>query len=114
METKPPDMVCKVNWDAAMDVKNKRVGIGVICRNAEGDILACLCLKIDVVIRPVMAEAYALRRAMVFCLELGLSSVILEGDSKVIVNDTNSKEEVWADYGILIEDMRRFLATNSN
>ncbi|XP_035541705.1 uncharacterized protein LOC118344698 [Juglans regia] len=61
---KPDTMVCKVNWDAALDVKNKKVGIGVIIRDSEGEILACLCSMMDAHLKPVMAEGHALRRAM--------------------------------------------------
>lgn len=32
----------------------------------------------------------------------------------MIVKDSNSKEEIWVDYGILIEDTRRLLADNSS
>lgn len=52
---KPSTIVSKVNWDASIDVKNKRVEFGVIVRNSEGDILAWLCSKIDVVMKLVMA-----------------------------------------------------------
>lgn len=30
----------KANWDAAIDTKEKKVGLGVILRDSEGDILA--------------------------------------------------------------------------
>ncbi|XP_042964706.1 uncharacterized protein LOC122298928 [Carya illinoinensis] len=73
-------MVCKVNWDAALDA--------------------------------IVAEAYALRRAMFFCLELGLQKIMLEGDSQVVVKDTNGNVDIWADYDIIIEDTRRLMKDN--
>lgn len=56
------------------------MGIGVIARNANEDIIACLCSTIEAAVKPVMAEALALSRAMVYSHELGLSNVILGGD----------------------------------
>ncbi|XP_042973040.1 uncharacterized protein LOC122304840 [Carya illinoinensis] len=110
---KEPDaMVCKVNWDAALDVKNKQVGIGIIVRDSEGEILAYLCSKLSIVVKAVVVEAYALRRAMFSYLELGLQKVMLEGDSQVVVKDTNDNVDIWADYVVIIEDTRRLMKNN--
>ncbi|XP_042944640.1 uncharacterized protein LOC122278525 [Carya illinoinensis] len=109
---KPDAMICKVNWDAALDVKNKQVAIGIIVRDSEGEILACLCSKLSIVVKAIVAEAYALRRALFFCLELGLQKVLLEGDSQVVVKDTNSNADIWANYGVVIEDIRSLLKDN--
>ncbi|XP_042958077.1 uncharacterized protein LOC122293606 [Carya illinoinensis] len=109
---KPDALVCKFNWDAAIDATNKRVGIGVIVRDSEGEILACMCLRMNNLLKPACAEAYALRRAMFFCLELGCSSAVFEGDSLVVVNATNSGCEVSLDYSVIIEDTRKMLSND--
>lgn len=75
-------MISKVSWDATFNVLEKKVGIRVIARNSKGDILACLGSSINATVKPVMAETMGLRSAMVFCHELGLSYVILEGNSQ--------------------------------
>lgn len=64
MWQRPTNMLSKVNWDASLNVQ---VGIGVIARNSEGDILACLCSSFQAGVKPAMAEVLALRRAMFFC-----------------------------------------------
>ncbi|XP_042974729.1 uncharacterized protein LOC122306365 [Carya illinoinensis] len=109
---KPDALVCKSNWDAAIDATNKRVGIGIIVSDSEGEILACICLRMNNLLKPACAEAYALRRAMFFCLELGCSNAGFEGDSLVVVNATNSGGEVSIDYSVIIEDTRKMLGNN--
>jgi hypothetical protein len=32
----PPDGMYKINWDVAIDSKNRRMGIGIIARDFEG------------------------------------------------------------------------------
>ncbi|XP_042939545.1 uncharacterized protein LOC122274584 [Carya illinoinensis] len=110
MWQRPTNMVSKVKWDiAALNEKKKKVGIGVIARNSEGDILTCLCLNIQAAVKPILAEALALRRALFFSHELGLSNVLFEGDSQTIVKKSNSREEILADYGVVVDDIRTML-----
>lgn len=72
--------------------------IRVIIRDARGETLACLCSNIDHLMKSIVGEALALRIAIVLCLELGLSSVVLEGDSQMVVKAT-SNEEMLTDNG---------------
>lgn len=55
----------------------------MIIKDIVADILATLCSNIKHSMKPIIAEALALRKAMNFYikLELKLSRVILEGDS---------------------------------
>lgn len=55
-----------VNWDAAMDIKAQRVGVGVMIRGCSGDLMACLCSSTKLLPRLAIAEAFALRRAIFF------------------------------------------------
>lgn len=75
----------KVNWDAAVEIYLKRVGLGVAIHDSCGEVLVCLCSIVNFVQKPSMAETLALRRATTLCVELGFSNVILEGDSQVVV-----------------------------
>lgn len=71
--SKPKGKLVKVNWDATSDhAVTGRVGIGVIARDSKGEILACLCSIENLSTSPLVVEAAALRRAMYFCIELGL------------------------------------------
>lgn len=60
----------------------------MITRDNVGDILAALWSSLKHVLKPVTAEAMALRKTMDFCIELGLTR--LEGDFQLVMKDTNS------------------------
>ncbi|XP_042969115.1 uncharacterized protein LOC122301804 [Carya illinoinensis] len=109
---KPDVLVCKFNWDAAIDATKKRVGVGIIVRDSDGEILACLCLSVNYLLKPACAEAYALRRAMFFCLELGCTDAVFEGDSLMVVKAANGEDEMSTDYSVIIEDTRKMLNNN--
>ncbi|XP_042983169.1 uncharacterized protein LOC122312591 [Carya illinoinensis] len=89
-----------------------RVGVGIIVRDSDGEILACLCISVNYLLKPACAKAYALRRAMFFCLELGCTNAVFEGDSLIVVNAANSEDEMSIDYSVIIEDTRKMLNNN--
>ncbi|GLT72939.1 hypothetical protein SLA2020_448330 [Shorea laevis] len=49
---KPVDGVIKLNWDAAIDERNNRMGVGVIFRDATGAVLASMCSIVPFVTDP--------------------------------------------------------------
>lgn len=59
--------------------------------------------------RLAIAEAFALRRTMKLCAELGMSIMILEGDAQVIAKESTSDEESCIKYKVLIENARSIL-----
>ncbi|XP_042972999.1 uncharacterized protein LOC122304801 [Carya illinoinensis] len=66
----PGDEVVKVNWDAGVNLKEERIGIGVVIRDDKGEVLVALCSSRGVCCSPVVAELHALWRAMKLCAEL--------------------------------------------
>ncbi|KAG6647467.1 hypothetical protein CIPAW_07G081000 [Carya illinoinensis] len=56
---KPAREEFKVNWDAAIDDKLQIVGIGVVVRDDQGEILACLCSVVKNQSATCMVEAMA-------------------------------------------------------
>lgn len=70
----------------AIDSKNRRMGIGIIARDREGQVIAAnyhsVCVRQELVIE----EAQATLRAVEFSCELGLQNIILEGDSLQVIN----------------------------
>jgi hypothetical protein len=59
----------KINWDASIDSRNKRVGLGVIARDCRGVFLAAFSQQLNYDVSPVIAEALAAVHAVVFCIE---------------------------------------------
>lgn len=47
----------KTNWDAAMDLNNKKMGIGIIIRDEKGEVLATTCDQKIYVHQPAIIES---------------------------------------------------------
>jgi hypothetical protein len=106
---KPPMGICKLNWDAAVDSQGRRIGIGAIVRDHNGEVLAMLCETMAFINDPVTAEALAARRGAELCQSLGILKLVLEGDALQIVQALRSTGDRWCPYGLIIEDTRRML-----
>ena len=55
-------------------------------------------------------KAMVALRALLFSVELSLSSIILEGDSKIVIKSLLSEEISLASYGYLVDDEAKLLA----
>ncbi|XP_041011371.1 uncharacterized protein LOC121255160 [Juglans microcarpa x Juglans regia] len=104
----------KVNWDAACNIKQRKMRIGVIIRDENGAATATYCGFKGNVDQPVIAEGFALRKAMELCRDLGLNKVTFEGDAQNIVRAVYSPDEDVSCLGSIIEDSKSFLSEWSN
>lgn len=105
----PPLGWLKVNWDAAVDKSNGRIGLGVVIRDHLGQMYASKSQTRHGYLEPVAAEAMAALLASLLCCEMRLQQVMLEGDAKVIVDAVNARETVWTRWGHLVEDILQTL-----
>jgi hypothetical protein len=78
----PPAGMYKVNWDIAIDANLKCMGLGVIIRDEKGRVFAASSKILESFQEPTFGEAMGARGAVEFSRELGLSEIVLEGDSK--------------------------------
>lgn len=67
----------KINWDVAIDSKNKCMGIDIIAWDCEGQVIATKCHSVCVRQEPVIGEAQAALRVVKFSSDLGLQSITL-------------------------------------
>nr|POE89471.1 hypothetical protein CFP56_65838 [Quercus suber] len=81
----PPTSCFKCNVDADM----KSVGIGVIVRDWHGHFVAAMCKKLHAPLGPLEAELKAVEVGMQFAKQLGLSDIIMEGDSLMVYRALN-------------------------
>jgi ribonuclease HI len=95
-----------VNYDGAVFAKTAEVGIGVIVRNRHGRPVAMLSQKIRFPLSVEATEAMAARRAVRFALELGITDVEFEGDSRTINDALTVEKYSQADFGVIIEDTK--------
>ena len=90
----PPPAPCfEINFDGAVFKESYEVGVGVIARDSNGLVCASVSEKIPLPPSSDDVEALVVARAILFAQELGLSSMIFEGDSLVVINTLNSTEE---------------------
>lgn len=78
---KPEVGEVKVNWDAAFNQKTMKMGVGIVIRDEKGEVLVSLSMPKSNVCSPIVAEIYALWRAVELCNELRLTDVVFEGDA---------------------------------
>jgi ribonuclease HI len=96
----------KANWDVAISQAENIVGIGVIIRDGQGNVIAALSQQVKSMHDPVTTEAIAARRAVEFCIEVGVQEVIFEGDSMLVVKAIQDSQPNWFPYGQIIDDIK--------
>ncbi|XP_059441827.1 uncharacterized protein LOC132174149 [Corylus avellana] len=88
----PPANMVKMNWDAAVNVKEKRVGLGLIARDSTRD--------------PITAESMAALHAVLFSKEMSFGNVLFEGDAMQVIKMIDSKGPCFSSYGQFIEGIK--------
>ena len=82
-------------------------GIGVVFRDHEGYVIAALSQRIPLSQSVEMAEALAVRRAVVFAQELSLTNVIIEGDCLRVIHALVDSGRCKTLFGQVIEVTKR-------
>ena len=78
------------NWDASIDSKRGRMGVGVTVRDHFGRVWASKCMVWEGFLDPTSTEAMGATKAALFCKELGMERIQLEGDAKLVIDAVNS------------------------
>ena len=99
----------KANWDIAVSVGKKCMGVGVIIRDAEGQVTAAKSMRIPGVFEPAIREAVAALHAVELCQDLGIFEVVLEGDSIMVTKAIGGHGENWLRFGQIVEDIKLVL-----
>jgi ribonuclease HI len=79
------------------------MGVGVIVRDGEGEVVAALHASQMHLLDPTSMEAYAVWKAIQLGRDLGLPRVMLEGDALTIVHALQTADHSWQLFGNLIE-----------
>lgn len=82
----PPSCLFKINFDGAVFANLGWVGLGVVIRDSEGQILAALKQKIHLPWSVDMVEALAARQALTFSQEISIFWAEVEGDSLRVIS----------------------------
>lgn len=81
----------KINVDAAMDGENELAGLGAVIRNYKGEVVAAAVNTAKNFGDVEMAEAKAVLWGIHAALKAGADSVIIESDSKGVIELINNK-----------------------
>ncbi len=90
----------KANYDGAVFRETGEASLGVVIRNSK---------KIPLPYSIKLVEALAAHQAVQLAWEIGLHSVELEGDSKVIFKALVNTEDNFGPFGHIIEDTKLLL-----
>lgn len=105
MKCRPPlGELYKTNYDGAVFSESGEAGIGVVVRDAKGEVIAALAEKITYPGSVEMLEALAARRAVKFIVELGVSLSEFEGDSEVVCRALRTADRGHPSIGQIIKD----------
>jgi len=102
----PPGWL-KANWDAALDIGNNRMGVGIMVRDDAGSVKVAHAKSFPYINDPKVAEAIGAWQVMSLCYDRGWTSIILEGDAGNVVGALRRNAPCWKSYGQLIEATQR-------
>ncbi|KAK9984993.1 hypothetical protein SO802_034518 [Lithocarpus litseifolius] len=85
-------------------------GLGVVVCDHQGRVIASMSKKTRLPSSSDEVEVMAAVRAISFTLELHLPSVIVEGDSELIISALRSEEESFPSFGHLISSIKNLEA----
>ena len=96
-----------MNFDGAIFSNTNEAGLGVIIRNAQGEVMGSLCQRVPFQHSVEAVEASAARCVIQFAKDLGIMVIDLEGDSKIIVDALLLNDPCSTIYGHIIEDIKQ-------
>lgn len=99
----------KLNWDAACNSREKRIGMGAIERNDSGQVLGSLRRLRAYHPDSFTVEAIALVEAIQFCSNARLSNLMIEGDALWVINLLKCESEDWSQGGALVSEAKLIL-----
>ncbi|XP_048489642.1 uncharacterized protein LOC109135632 [Beta vulgaris subsp. vulgaris] len=111
--SKPKASYVKVNTDAGQ-IGSLGCGIGVVCRDEFGEVLATGTFEHQVESEPRVAEAKAIFYGMKLALELGYSCVEVESDSLMAIQALRSDKGGSSEFNLIIDDVLALVSSFNN
>ena len=104
----------KLNWDAGLNAKDGRVGLGLIARDSQGNCLAARCVSLEIKIDAAGVEAMTAANAVIFYKEMGYNNVIFEGDAMQVIKAIKVEGPSMSSCGNMIDCIRGELRSLEN
>ena len=96
----------KINFDGALFSKEQKSGIGVVVRDAQGEVLASQSRTLSHVYSPFEVKGMATTSALQLASELGFQEVTLEGDCQVLMHALKYDSPFLSTDGIILDAVR--------
>ncbi|KAL8511486.1 hypothetical protein ACS0TY_018039 [Phlomoides rotata] len=103
-----------MNVDAAFFDETTETDVGMVLRDDEGIFLAARSLVFSGYLEVVIGEAMGFMEVLSWAKRLGLENVIVEGDSKVVVDAILSSASSESSFGDFISVSKSLLASCRN
>ncbi|MBA0771036.1 hypothetical protein Gotri_019567 [Gossypium trilobum] len=87
----PEEQIIKINFDASFDCQGFKSASGIVVRNAKGEVLVSKSRLHTAVGTTFDVEALAYFEAVLTGIELDLTDVIVEGDSRSIIKKCKTR-----------------------
>jgi hypothetical protein len=97
-----------VNWEASIDRWTNLIGVGVIVHDHVGTILAAQCSVHKYILDPTRAKAIGAKMGAELERDLGLHSILLEGDAHAVITVLNREDEDLSRFESVIVETRDF------
>ncbi|XP_074300452.1 uncharacterized protein LOC141631700 [Silene latifolia] len=100
----------KINVDAGVK-EGLGVGVGVVCRNAQGKVLWGLSLNRKEIWEPHVAEAVAVLEGLVEAVRAGHELIIVESDCSRVVDALKTRKTGRSSFFLVIDDIFRICSS---
>ncbi|XP_061989802.1 uncharacterized protein LOC133708333 [Rosa rugosa] len=99
----------KLNCDASVAANGEQVGVGIVCRDSEGNFVAALGERLVGRLSPCAAELFSVLRDLEWAMDQGWNGLVIETDCLEAVRMVNGSDECLASEGVLVERIREIL-----
>lgn len=88
--------------------------VRVVIRNERGQIMGAISKRIDLLLGALEVEAKAVEEGIRLARELGLSPIIVEGDTQIMMNTISSPDQSPSSIKKVIEGIKFWLRQSKN
>lgn len=98
----PTGDLLKINQDAILNKSLRNVGIDIIIRDGDGNVLTTKRMQRDFFVNSLLVEAFGTPQVTIFSSELGLKMIFLERDSLQVINSIKQRDSHCNSIGLII------------
>ncbi|XP_038704726.1 uncharacterized protein LOC120000672 [Tripterygium wilfordii] len=106
----PSSGTIKLSVDRAVFNEAHAIGVGAVIRDHNGQVCAALSECMAGAFGPQVVKAYALMKGTQLAIHMGVSNLIIESDSHVLVNAIRSEAYELAPFGHILDDIRSLIS----